>query len=338
MQQDTITLEQGTLSPEAVEPLKTSKSQHPYQVLRMLPKDATPSQQDSAIQAVFKPKPIRYSSCPDTLHIPGHGIGKSIREVSLPKYYKESFFSKDTLFHPELEGGRYGMAGDPVPYTIKSDDTISILLIVCFVIIMVSFSKSKQFFFRQAKNFLYISHRESSISETSSEIRFQMFMTVHASLLWSLLEYFYATHYISDTFILESQYHLIAIFFGMNLTYYLMRSALYSIVDIVFFNKKKNIQWQKNLLFLTTLESVLLFPAVMLQSYFDISIESITIYSVSIVILVKLLTFYKSFAIFFRQNRLFFQIILYFCALEAVPMAAFIGALAITGNYLKIIF
>ena len=336
MLQDSITTEQQ-LSPEAIIE-RPAKPRHPYQVLRMLPKDATPAQQDSAIQATFQPKQIRYSSRPDTLHIPGHGIGKSLRDVSLPKYYKESFFSKDTLLHPEIAGGRYGVAGDPIPYTVRSDDTISLLLLFSFIIVMVSYAKSKQFFIRQAKSFFYVNHRESSINETSNEIRFQVFMVVLTCLLWALLQYFYTINYIGSTFVLSSQYHLIAIYFAMNTGYFATRSLLYSIVNNVFFGRKKNLQWQKTLLFLTAIEGVLIFPAAILQSYFEVPIEHVTIYALSIVILVKLLTFYKSYTIFFHQTRLFFQIILYFCALEMVPTAAFWGALAITGNYLKINF
>ena len=38
-----------------------TRPQTPYQVLRLLPKDATPAQQDSAIQAWFEPGEIHYS-------------------------------------------------------------------------------------------------------------------------------------------------------------------------------------------------------------------------------------------------------------------------------------
>ncbi len=69
----------------------------PAQVLSWLPKNATPAQQDSAIQAHFEPGEIHWSQCPDTLHLPGWPVGKSYRDVSLPQYYKESFFSKDSL-------------------------------------------------------------------------------------------------------------------------------------------------------------------------------------------------------------------------------------------------
>ena len=36
----------------------SAKPQTPYEVLRLLPKDATPAQQDSAIQEWFEPKEI----------------------------------------------------------------------------------------------------------------------------------------------------------------------------------------------------------------------------------------------------------------------------------------
>ena len=110
----------------------------PAQVLKWLPKDATPAQQDSAIQAHIKPSKISWSQMPDTLHLPGHPVGKSFRDVSLPQYYKESFFSKDSMFHPELDGGRVGVVGDPVPYTVSGDDLITGVLLGCFILAMLA--------------------------------------------------------------------------------------------------------------------------------------------------------------------------------------------------------
>ena len=57
-----------------------------------------------------------------------------------------------------------------------------------------------------------------------------------------------------------------------------------------------------------------------------------------VLILVKSLTFFKSYVIFFRRKGYFLQNILYFCALELVPLASFGGFVAITINYLKINF
>jgi len=83
---------------------------------------------------------------------------------------------------------------------------------------------------------------------------------------------------------------------------------------------------------------VLLFPAVILQAYFGLSIQNVEIYFIIVLIIVKILTIYKCYVIFFRQSVVKLQIILYFCTLEIVPLLAFWGALVITANNLKINF
>lgn len=337
MFQDSLSTESPVIEVEEPVIHKTTKPQHPYQVLRSLPKDATPAQQDSAIQATFKPKEIHYSSRPDTLHIPGHDIGKSFKNVKLPKYYKENFFSTDTLLHPELNGGRYGMAGDPVPYTLRGDNVITLLLLFCFIVGMVSFSRSWLFISHQTKRLFYIQHSEDmSESETSAELRFQLFLVLQTGLLLALLQYFYTQQYIGTTFVLSSQYQLIAIFLALNIGYFLLKILVYHFVNAVFFSVRQSISWLKSLLFITGMEGVAMYPLILLLVYFDLSIQGVFIYFVAILIFVKILTFYKSYIIFFRHGTAFLQIILYFCTLEVVPLAALGGAVVLIGNYLKV--
>lgn len=103
-----LTAETALEAAEQQQVLKQHGSQlTPKQVLSWLPKNATPAQQDSMIRAHIKPSEIHWSEMPDTLHLPGHKPGKSFRDVSLPQYYRESFFSKDSLFHPELKGDAF---------------------------------------------------------------------------------------------------------------------------------------------------------------------------------------------------------------------------------------
>ena len=311
----------------------------PAMVLSWLPRSATPAQQDSAIQAHFKPSEIRWSTRPDTLHLPGHDKGRSMLDVDLPQYYREGFFSKDSLFHPELPGGRYGVAGDPVPYTVQHDDVITSLLLLLFVLATIAFSNSRHFVVRQTKNF-FSTNREgmTEITETAVEIRFQAFLTFLNSLLLSILFYFYTLNFIGETFLLDSQYHLIAIFLGLTVVYYLVKTLLYTIVNNVFFDGKKNRQWMKSFLFITSIEGVLLFPLVVVWTFFDISIQNAVIYVVIVISIVKILELFKCFLIFFRQNVVKLQIILYFCTLEIIPMVLLWGALVFMANSLKINF
>jgi hypothetical protein len=311
----------------------------PKMVLSWLPKSATPAQQDSAIQAHFKPSEIRWSNRPDTLHLPGHDKGHSMMDVNLPQYYREGFFSKDSLFHPELPGGRHGVAGDPIPYTAQHDDVITSLLLLLFVLATIAFSNTRQFIVRQTKNFFNTSREGlTEITETAVEIRFQIFLTLLTSLLLAILFYFYTLNYIGDTFVLSSQYYLIGIFFGISIVYYLVKILLYTIVNNIFFDSKKNRQWMKSFLYITSIEGALLFPLVILWTFFHLSIQNAVIYVFIVLSIVKILKLFKCFLIFFRQNVVKLQIILYFCTLEIIPVLLFGGALVFTANSLKINF
>ena len=313
-----------------------AKPQTPYQVLRLLPKDATPAQQDSAIQSWFEPGEIHYSGQPDTLHLPGHDVPRDLKKVDLPQYYRENFFSADTLYHPELSGGRFGVAGDPVPYAIHNDHIITGILIFSFLLIMFALSKISNFMVHQAKHFFYMPKIEQEFTETGTEVKFQLAFLAITSLYYALLFYFYATRMIADTFILSSEYSLLGIFFVTLMVYFAMKALLYTIVNNVFFSPKKNLQFLGSLLFITATEGVCLFPLVLLLAYFEFSMQNAILYCIFILSLAKILTFYKTYIIFFKQNKLFLQIILYFCALEIVPLVMlWSGLLGIT-NILKV--
>ncbi len=311
----------------------------PAQVLSWLPRNATPAQQDSAIQSRFHPGEIHWSEHPDTLHLPGHPPGVDLMKAEIPQYYREGFFSKDSLFHPELQGGRIGVAGDPVPYRVHNDNVITSLLLACFLVSIYLFANARQFFIKEAKNFFYTPREErTDFSETGNELRYQVFLVGITSLLISLLFYFHTLYYIGETFILQSQYTLIAIYFLIVIIYVGVKMGLYTFVNLVFFNGKRNQQWLKSFLFIITLEGVLLFPAVLLGGYYEMDIHNVTTYVIISILFVKLLTIYKCFIIFFRPNVVSLQIILYFCTLEIVPVLALWGVLVMTANNLKINF
>lgn len=323
----------------AVPQENTPKPKHTYQVLQQLPPNATPAQQDSAIQSVFQPE-LKSLGTQDTLFLSANDSVKDTTDINFSHYYREGFFTNNALLHPELNVERYGVAGDPMPYSIQNDDVITGLLLGCFLLMMFSFSRLHHFILQQAKSFFHIQRSENVTvtTETSDEFRFQFFMVALTCLLWALLAFFYTQTKVADTFILRSQYQLIAIFFGCFCVYFLLKGMLYPILNSLFFNRKKNEQWMKSILYLSAMEGIVLFPIVMLQSYFGISVQSAIIYAAIVLILVKLLTIYKCFVIFFRQNGAVLQIILYFCALEIIPMLALAGSLVMIVDYLKINF
>ena len=309
----------------------------PAQVLEWLPANATPEEQDSAIQANIKPSEITWSQQPDTLHLPGSPKGRSWRDVSLPKYYRESFFTDKPFFNPNLFGGRLGVAGDPVPYSIARDNVITLLLLGCFILALLAFAKSRRFILRQAKDFFRppISENMTAITETSSEFRFQFFLVLQSCLLFALVYFFYIQIRVTDTFVID-QYQVIGVYALIILGYVFVKAAAFWLTGWVFFDRRRNEFWMKSFLFLLAMEGVCIFPAVMLQAYFEMPVHTTLICTTVVLIVFKLLALYKSYLIFFRHSGNSLQIFLYFCTLEAIPMAALLGALAITTGLLKV--
>ena len=313
-----------------------AKPQTPYQVLQLLPKDATPEQQDSAIQSWFQPSEIHYSEQPDTLHLPGHDKGHNPRDIRIPDYNKESFLANDSLFHPELAHESFGMAGDPIPYNIRNDNVISSFLLGCFILSLLAFAISRSYIVHQISNFFYIPRREDIKTPTANEMVALLFFTFQSCLLWALEYFFYVKAYVADTFIFEEEYIFIGLIFLIILLYTILKHPLYTLVNYTFFLGENNGQWHYNMMLLSTIEGALLYPAVLLQSYFEASPQNALFYAVLVVILVKICTFYKCYVIFFRKNGLFLQIILYFCTLEIIPLLALWGVLEVITNALTI--
>ncbi len=258
-------------------------------------------------------------------------------DVQLQKYDWAGYFSKDSLFRTEVPTRDSGIAGDPVPYSVQSDDVITTLLLCCFILALIAFSTVKSFLGRQARRFFYFSNEENvGVTETAGEVRFQLFLVFVDSLLIALLYYFYTLQVNGECYVLDSQYQLIAIFLGIVLVYFFLKMMLYVIVNNVFFDGKRNEQWMRAFLFVVSVEGVLLFPAVLIQGYLNLSVQNVETYVAFVLIFVKLLTFYKLYIIFFRRNVVRLQIILYLCALEIIPMFTLMGILDLTVESLKI--
>lgn len=310
----------------------------PQEVLSWLPADATPAQQDSAIQSHVKVSEIHWSEQPDTLHMPGHPKGKSYRDVSLPQYYRESYFSTSKYFHPEIAGGRMGVAGDPVPYTIGGDNLVTAFLLGCFVLTAIAIANLRDFIVRQVKYFFRVAQGVTTeFTETKEELWAQYYLVFQTSFFLALIYFLYTRSYVSDTFVVEQ--YLVIVFYGLTfLSYFLLKACLYWGVGWVFFDVKKNEQWTKSFLFLSSLEGVLLFPLVLLLSFFDISVETAIIYVLIAGFLVKILSFFRLYIIFFRKKDFLLQFFLYLCTLEMQPLLVLWGVLVLMSHYLKVNF
>lgn len=199
--------------------------------------------------------------------------------------------------------------GETIAYTVRNDATMTAILIGCFVVVVIwlrGLVGSK------------VSSNEGG-NRLSTHPVVGLLMLAFTSLQIALLQS-------QDVWI-----HL-AIIAG----YFVVRGMLYTMINRVFFDGRKNLQLIQSLLIITAAEGVALYPIVLLKAYFQLSIENLAIYVLSIIVIVKLLTFYKCYTIFFRRMALVLQFILYLCALEIVPLMALLVSLGLAGNNIAV--
>ena len=252
---------------------------------------------------------------------------------------KGFFYCEDSLGWQNVQKGHtIGVAGEQLPYKVRGDSAISILLIACFVVFVLSISNSMRFLVRHLKNFFFPSYNDSVENGMATVMPFLVFLVFVDCLTLSLASHVVATEMMHAHFPMDSDILVIIAFFGMFVVYFTAKGLLYKVVDSVFFDDKRNLQMMHAYLFLAAAEGVLLFPMVLLLVYFGLAEEKAIFYFVIVLILNKSLSFYKGWNIFFRQNGGVLQTFLYFCALEMVPLLAFVGIWLLTIDLLKINF
>ena len=259
--------------------------------------------------------------------------------IDLPAMLENTYFSqRDSLLPTGLPYRSMGVVGTPVPYTVRADNTLTILLLLCFVLFIVSLAHSKHFLLKQLKGFFWFTQPANAGSEGSGELRFMTFLSLVNVLVLSISSYLLATNSVSQPIVARAGVTFVAILFAAFTAYFFLKWMVGTLVNTVFFGVKKNLQWIILQLQVAALQGVLLFPMLALQIYFDFSGKSAIIYICFVLFLNKILTFYKTFQIFFQGNGLYLQTFLYFCALEIAPLLAFYGAGLAIIDFVKINF
>ena len=262
-------------------------------------------------------------------------LPKDTTSVELPQYYREGQFVGDTLYYQEVDAGDYGVLGTPLAHMAVHDDLITLLLLGCLLFFCFTLSHFWDFFTRQTEALFY-SRKSEQAEGTGIEFQIMLGLLAVSCLVCSILYYLYVMAFVSETHILSSDYLLLAVFFGVIVAYHALHFLLYHIVNITFFDKRMNRKFLTSNLFLSGMVGILLLPGIFLLAHYGFTALSMVIYAGFVLFLVKILSFYKSYNIFFKRNVFFLQIILYFCALEIIPLVMLIGGLSAIVDILKV--
>lgn len=309
----------------------------PKHIIESLPDSATPAQQDSAIQAALPRRTTERSTRPDTLNLPGWHIPSADASCSARKVmYDKNFFSSTSLFHAETVIRPSGMYSAPQPYLLRDDDWITGILLCCFPLLMIVFSHSKKFVRQRIRDF-FLNHMEKEKlfpMDTGNAAHHTVYLFLQDGLLGGLLFFDY-TQATRDFFMLPFSPHvLLGVYAATCWAYLGIKQLLYLFVNWIFFDKEHRSAWLKSYSFLVSAEGVLFFPLALVAVFFNFPVRNVILCTLLLVGFIKLLLFYKTFCIFFKENHGFLHLIAYFCALEILPVCGLWRALTYTNDVL----
>lgn len=232
-----------------------------------------------------------------------------------------------------------GFEGTPIPYTPRTDDTITLILLGCFLLSSLALSRGKKFLSQQAKDFMLHRERASIFdSSTAADVRYLIVLVLQTCILSGITFfcYFHATcpqltQHVSPTL-------LLGIYIGICSAYFVSKWFLYMLLGWIFFEENKTNIWLDSYAALIYYVGFSLFPFVLVAVYSGLSQHNLLFIALLILILAKILMFYKWMKLFFHQFSSLFLLIVYFCALEIVPCLLLYQAMVRMNSILLIKF
>ncbi len=223
----------------------------------------------------------------------------------------------DTCASQQLISGTEGL---PIPYSPRADDGIAAVLLACFLIASYVLARSKKFLLQQFKD--YMLHRERSsifADSTAMDARYMLLLVVQFCILAGLYVFNYFNDIQPDTMRLYSPHLWLTMYMGVVLLYVAVKWLLYSFLGWTFFDKNVTNMWLDSYSTLIYYGGFVLFPVVLLVTYFDVNALFLITVGICLLIFAKILMFYKWLKLFFNNIHGLFLLILYFCALEIMP-------------------
>lgn len=311
-----------------------------YQVIRSLPRDATPAQQDSAVQAAFPGKIMTWpknakTTLPLTEEMAESGVKlHKLRLFDTP--FSRSFpwkVSQEVVYAP------LGVPGDSLPYRFRSDSLVTGVLMLSFFLVVLVVSRSRHFLVDSIKNIFGFGMPGNKFdSRTETELRGQIFLIFHTCFLLGILFFDYTQTKMTEVFNQVSPYMILGMSVGVCALFCALKIALYGFVNYVFFDRRRSIEWTNTYLFSMLAMGLALLPLALLVVYYDLDFERTRAVFLFVLVMCKILLVYKCYTIFFNYRYGFLHLILYLCTLELMPLAILWRTLIYASNYLTLIF
>jgi len=213
-----------------------------------------------------------------------------------------------------------GFTGMPHPYTPRTDDGLTVLLLFCGFLIAHILTHFRHHLSESVKAFFRPVPADSNRAErTGTEVRGRFFVLLEVSFCFGLL--FYDN---TETLQYEQTFSAmprltIALAAGLVFVCTVLKLGLYRIVNAVFFTTDRAERWTDAYLLVYLFAGTLLLPVTLAAVYLDLPHEQQILAFIVIAAATELLLLYRLFRTFCRKFLDALHIFLYFCTLELIP-------------------
>ncbi|MDE5561461.1 MAG: DUF4271 domain-containing protein [Bacteroidaceae bacterium] len=232
------------------------------------------------------------------------------------------FFSGNPLLHPELAARPCGFPMEVVPYSVQNDNVIGTVVIMCFFLMAILIRRTRSFVSQQANGFFHSPAHKVVHNEVDTSIGVPTVALMHLLLaIAGSLLVFYHAYATRNLFLCRiSPYGLAVAYAGMFSLFFVLRNALSSFINWIFFEKASRRQWRSTYNFLLLLETWLLFPLISAGIYLSVSPDTVLRLTAAVIVLFRMVLLYKTFTTFLLKIYCILHLLSYLCALEIIPL------------------
>ncbi|MGL5937789.1 MAG: DUF4271 domain-containing protein [Phocaeicola sp.] len=227
----------------------------------------------------------------------------------------------------------------PRPYLLRSDGAITCFLFFSYILLAYMFSYSKNYLLQEVRSFFVSKERTGSFyTFTASDARCRFALIFITTVLLGFTTYDYLLSRNPLLFSLYSHVYLLGALIGGFILFFLLKYLAFQLVNSVFFDKTKARMWINSYFNALVVIGFLLSPIVLLIIYFNLPANYTIYLSLFVVLISKILLFYKCRTTFFDKIHSSLHLILYFCALEIIPELLFWKAIILMNTSLVLNF
>lgn len=226
--------------------------------------------------------------------------------------------------------------GTPLAYALNRDNVVMALVFVCFLIMVLLLTTSRQYLRTILHRFLLPS---TSLAKqvkvhTPAETYTPLFLSLALCLSNGILLFaFLLSRYDVGVGVWRPE-PILGVCIALFVAFYLLRWLLYVFTNWVFFRKSDIRMWNSGFSFILTVESVsfMLVTLCCINTACDIDLCFKLV--IGTYALTRIFLFYHSFRIFFGKTYGVLHLIAYLCTLEMIPLLGFWKILQVFSAYL----